>query len=38
MNDEVGRLWKKVIMVYFKVLFQHLPGMTKENDKKPQRG
>jgi hypothetical protein len=25
LNDELGGMWKEVIVAYFKVLFQHLP-------------
>jgi hypothetical protein len=31
MSDEVGRLWNKAIMVYFKALSQQLPAATEEN-------
>jgi hypothetical protein len=31
MNDELTRLWKEAVMAYFKELYEHLPGGTKEN-------
>jgi hypothetical protein len=34
----MGRMWKEVVMVYFKVIFQHLLEGTEENCKKPQVG
>lgn len=30
-NIDLGKLWKKVDMTKFKVLFQHLTGRTEEN-------
>jgi hypothetical protein len=33
-NDKVERMWKKVVMTYFKVLFLHFHGGTEENCKK----
>jgi hypothetical protein len=36
MNDELGRIWKEVIMAKVKVLSQHLHGGTEENHEKPQ--
>jgi hypothetical protein len=38
MNDELQRMWKDAVMVYFKALSQHLPGQTKEKNEKPQSG
>jgi hypothetical protein len=35
MNNELATIWKEVIVVYFKVLSQHLPRATDEN-KNPQ--
>jgi hypothetical protein len=32
-NDALEGMWKKVATAYFKVLFQHFPAMTKENNK-----
>lgn len=34
-NDEL-RMGKEVVMTYFKVLTQYLPGGTEENHKEPQ--
>jgi hypothetical protein len=31
MNNELERIWKEVVMAWFKVLFKHLPGETEEN-------
>jgi len=31
MHYELGRLWKEADMVYFNVLYQHLPGGTEKN-------
>jgi hypothetical protein len=31
MNDSLERMWKRAVMVYFKVLLQYLPGETEEN-------
>jgi hypothetical protein len=25
-NYELGRRWKEVVVVYFKIIYQHLPG------------
>jgi hypothetical protein len=33
MNNELGKMWKEVVMAS-KVLFQHLPGGTDEHKKK----
>jgi hypothetical protein len=30
MNDELERIWKKAVLVYFKLLSQHLSGGTEE--------
>jgi hypothetical protein len=30
MNDELEAMWKEVVMTYFKILPQHLPGGTKD--------
>jgi hypothetical protein len=35
MSDE---MWKEVVVFYFNMLSQHLPGATKENNAKPQSG
>jgi hypothetical protein len=29
--NELERMWKEAVMVKFKVLYQHLPGGTEEN-------
>jgi hypothetical protein len=34
-NYEIERIWKDVVMANFKVVYQHLPGGTKEDHKKP---
>jgi hypothetical protein len=34
-TNEVGRMWKKVIMTYFKVLYKHLLEGTENNYKTP---
>jgi hypothetical protein len=31
MNDGLGRTWKKIFMVCFKLHFQYFPGRTEEN-------
>jgi hypothetical protein len=33
-NDAMERIWKEVV-TNFKILYQHLPGMTEENHKNP---
>jgi hypothetical protein len=33
MNNELERKWEEVVVAYFKVLSQHLPGGTEENTK-----
>jgi hypothetical protein len=30
MTDELGRIWKKLVLVCYKVLSQHLPGVTEK--------
>jgi hypothetical protein len=35
-NSDLRRMWKEVVMTYFKVLFQHLPGGSWEMKVKPQ--
>jgi hypothetical protein len=30
-DDEFGTIWKRAVAVYFKILFQHLPGRNNEN-------
>jgi hypothetical protein len=34
-NNELERIWKNAVVVYFKVLSQHLPGGTEYNHKVP---
>jgi hypothetical protein len=36
MNDELERIWKLEIVVYFKMLYQNLSGGTGENQENPQ--
>jgi hypothetical protein len=31
-NNQLGKIWKEVVMAYFKVLPHHLPGVTEENN------
>jgi hypothetical protein len=31
MNNELERIWKEVVMVYFSILSLHLPGGVEEN-------
>jgi hypothetical protein len=38
MNNELEKVWKKVIIAYFKILYWQLPGGTEENHKKSQLG
>jgi hypothetical protein len=38
MINELGGMWKEVVMAEFKVLFRHFPGGTDENHEKPQSG
>jgi hypothetical protein len=38
MNEKLGRTCKEAVMIYFKVLPQHLPVGTEENYEKPQSG
>jgi hypothetical protein len=33
-DDELGRIWKKMVITYFKVLSQCLPRGIKENHEK----
>jgi hypothetical protein len=33
-NDELEMTWSEAVVAYFKVLFQHLPGGTEENNEK----
>jgi hypothetical protein len=35
-NDELERIWKEVVVTYFKVIFRHLPGETEGNHENPQ--
>jgi hypothetical protein len=35
-DDEFERMWKEAVVASFKVLFQHLPVGTDENQDKPQ--
>jgi len=30
-NDEMERMWKETVMIYFKVLYQNMLGGSKEN-------
>jgi hypothetical protein len=32
MNNELENIWKETGVTYFKILAQHLPGETKENN------
>jgi hypothetical protein len=34
-SDELGSMWREVVMVYFKSLFQHIFGETSEMNKNP---
>jgi hypothetical protein len=34
--SELERIWEEVVIVYFKVLHTHLPGVTDGNHKNPQ--
>jgi hypothetical protein len=38
MSNELERVWKEAVMARFKILSQHLPGETEENQEKPQSG
>jgi hypothetical protein len=38
MINELESMWKEAVMAEFKVLYQNLPGVTKENHKNPQSG
>jgi hypothetical protein len=38
MNKELEGTWKEAVMACFKILYQHLPAGTEENDEKPQSG
>jgi hypothetical protein len=38
MNNELEKMWKEVVMAYFKILSEHLPEGTEENHVKPQSG
>jgi hypothetical protein len=31
-NNELDKMWKEAVMIYFKVLSQHLLGGTEENN------
>jgi hypothetical protein len=33
MNNELERVWMEVVVVYFMVISQHLPGSTEEHHK-----
>jgi hypothetical protein len=33
-NYEKGKVWKKAVMSYFKLLSQHLPGKIEKHHKK----
>jgi hypothetical protein len=37
-HDELERIWKETVIVYFKILSPHLTTETKENHEKPQSG
>jgi hypothetical protein len=30
-NDMLGRMWKEIVVVYFKPVSQYLPGEPQEN-------
>jgi hypothetical protein len=30
MNDDLGGMWKEVVMTYFKVLYRHFPGVLRK--------
>jgi hypothetical protein len=32
-NNELGKMWKEVVMTYFHVLSYYMPGGTEENYK-----
>jgi hypothetical protein len=34
-NDEPDRMYKKLILFYFKILLWHLRHLTEQNDEKP---
>jgi hypothetical protein len=36
MNYKLGRMWKKVVVAYFKILFQHLAVGVEGNHEKLQ--
>jgi hypothetical protein len=38
MDDELERIWKEVIVAYFRVLLRHSPGGTEENNTTFQSG
>jgi hypothetical protein len=38
MNNELKSIRKEVVMAYFMILSQHLPGGTDENHEKPRSG
>jgi hypothetical protein len=35
MTNELERIWKEVVMAYYKVLSQHLPGECDEDYENP---
>jgi hypothetical protein len=37
-NNELERMWKEAVMVYFEALSRHLPGGTEENHENDQWG
>jgi hypothetical protein len=37
MNDELNRMWKKAVVVYFNVLFQHCRRGAQKSREKPVR-
>jgi hypothetical protein len=38
MNDELGRLWKELVLTYFKILSPYLPAYAEEYHEKLQSG
>jgi hypothetical protein len=38
MNDVLKGMWREIVVTYFEIFFQHLPGATEEDfiqDRKP---
>jgi hypothetical protein len=33
-SDELERMWKELVVAYFKTVYHHLPGVNEENHEK----